>query len=108
MLKDLTVKTIGEVTRELGLTLRTARFYEQRGLIAPYRDGPHRLYGPEHVARLSEIRKLTRYGFTLTEIKRGITARDKVRQHGHLRQKIVEFESAAVDLASEIQGMSDG
>jgi hypothetical protein len=35
--------TIGEVAREFGLTLRALRFYESKGLIAPLRDGSHRL-----------------------------------------------------------------
>src|ERR1043165_237413 len=38
------VFTIGELSREFGVTLRALRFYENKGLISPQREGLSRLY----------------------------------------------------------------
>jgi DNA-binding transcriptional MerR regulator len=62
------VCTIGQVARRLGLTLRTLRFYESRGLITPVRRGSTRLYGPKDVERLAVIVKAKKLGLTLTAI----------------------------------------
>ena len=35
--------TIGELSREFGVTLRALRFYENKGLISPHREGLSRL-----------------------------------------------------------------
>lgn len=61
--------SIGDLAREFGVTLRTLRFYEARGLLAPRRDGPRRVYGADERARLTQILTGRRLGFTLAEIK---------------------------------------
>jgi DNA-binding transcriptional MerR regulator len=64
--------TIGEIAEEFGVTLRTLRFYEQRGLVHPARTGGRqRLYSDSDRERLREILLLRKLGFTLTEITRG-------------------------------------
>jgi DNA-binding transcriptional MerR regulator len=60
--------TIGEVAREYGVSLRTLRFYEGRGLLCPRRDGQKRFYGAAERRRLQAILKGKQFGFTLTEI----------------------------------------
>lgn len=60
--------TIGDLSREFGVTLRTLRFYEDRGLIKPKRSGLTRLYSETARARVQEVINATRLGFTLTEI----------------------------------------
>jgi DNA-binding transcriptional MerR regulator len=62
------VHTIGDVVRQFGLTHRTLRFYESRGLIKPARRGTTRLYGPKHLERLAVIVKAKKLGLTLTAI----------------------------------------
>ena len=61
--------TIGQLAREFGLTLRTLRFYEDRGLISPSREGSTRIYTHRDRARLAMIVKAKALGFTLAEIK---------------------------------------
>jgi DNA-binding transcriptional MerR regulator len=68
--------TIGEVAREFGVTLRTLRFYEDRGLIRPRRLGNSRFYGGADRVRLAMILKGKQLGFTLTEIADLIGAED--------------------------------
>jgi DNA-binding transcriptional MerR regulator len=61
--------TIGDLAREFGVTLRTLRFYEDRGLLSPRRDGTARIYDARDRERLSVILKGKQLGFTLTEIR---------------------------------------
>ena len=63
------VLTIGEMAREYGVTLRALRFYEDRGLLQPIRNGVTRYYTVEARARLELILKGKQLGFTLTEIR---------------------------------------
>ena len=69
--------TIGDLAREFGVTLRTLRFYEDRGLLSPRRDGTARIYDARDRDRLSVILKGKQLGFTLTEI------RDMLEADGH-------------------------
>jgi DNA-binding transcriptional MerR regulator len=61
--------TIGDLANEFGLTLRTLRFYEDKGLIHPRRDGLSRLYSRRDRARLTLIMLGRKVGFSLNEIK---------------------------------------
>lgn len=70
---------IGEVADRTGVTQRTLRFYEEKGLLRPPErmDGGFRLYSEEDVARIEYIRRLQQYlGFTLAEIKEMVEAED--------------------------------
>jgi DNA-binding transcriptional MerR regulator len=64
--------TIGAVAREFGVTFRTLRFYESRGLVAPLRTGQARRYRPADRERLALILRGKKLGFTLGEIARMI------------------------------------
>lgn len=66
---DDRIRSIGELARECGVTLRALRFYEGKGLIAPARDGATRLYGGEDVRRLKVVLRLKRLGFSLVDIR---------------------------------------
>ena len=61
--------TIGDLAREFGVTLRTLRFYEDRGLLSPLREGMLRLYDGRDRTRLQIILKGKQLGFTLSEIR---------------------------------------
>ena len=64
-----TTFTIGDLAREFGVTLRTLRFYEDKDLIRPRRQGLNRLYGRRDRARLKLILLGKKVGFSLAEIK---------------------------------------
>ena len=68
--------TIGELSREFGVTLRALRFYENKGLISPHRDGLSRLYSQGDRTRLALILKGKKLGFTLGEIRQMIAAEE--------------------------------
>ncbi len=61
--------SVTRLARELGITARTLRFYEDRGLITPLRAGNARIYAPRDRARMILILRGKRLGFSLREIK---------------------------------------
>jgi DNA-binding transcriptional MerR regulator len=105
--------TIGDLAREFGVTLRTLRFYEDRGLLSPRREGTARIYDARDRSRLSVILKGKQLGFTLTEI-RAMVAEERAGeapaanlklslaqvedQIAHLEQQKVEIEQALAEL----------
>ena len=60
--------TIAELAAEYDVTLRTIRFYEDRGLLTPERRGTVRVYHPRDRVRLGLILRGKRLGFSLDEI----------------------------------------
>src|SRR5437764_9081066 len=63
---------IGEVADRTGVTQRTLRFYEERGLLKPPTrlEGGFRLYSNEDIQRVEQIKRLQNLlGLTLAEIK---------------------------------------
>jgi DNA-binding transcriptional MerR regulator len=112
--------TIGDLAREFSVTLRTLRFYEDRGLLSPRRDGTARIYDARDRDRLSVILKGKQLGFTLTEI-RAMLAEDRVSdgaanlklsldqiedQISHLEQQKAEIEQALVELKARRAGLA--
>jgi DNA-binding transcriptional MerR regulator len=64
-----TAFTIGDLAREFGVTLRTLRFYEDKRLLTPKRQGQARLYSRRDRARLKLVLLGKKVGFPLDEIK---------------------------------------
>lgn len=61
--------TIAELARELEISTRTIRFYEEKGLITPERtSGNRRVYSKRDRARLKLILRGKRFGYSLEEI----------------------------------------
>ena len=63
------VFTIRDLTREFGLSARTLRFYEEKGLVDPRRNGQERLYGRRDRARLKYVLMGKSVGFSLEEVR---------------------------------------
>ena len=60
---------IGDMAKQFGVTLRTLRFYEDKGLLNPKREGNTRLYTRRDVTRLKLILLGRKVGFSLREVK---------------------------------------
>jgi DNA-binding transcriptional MerR regulator len=60
--------TVTQLAAELGITARTLRFYEGKGLITPSRLGTTRVYMARDRARMILILRGKRLGFSLREI----------------------------------------
>ncbi len=73
---DKPIYRIGDLAAEFGVTLRTLRFYEDKGLLKPTRAGVTRLFTKRDRARLKLILLGKRVGFSLTEVKRMIDLYD--------------------------------
>jgi len=70
---------IGEVAERTGVTQRTLRFYEEKGLLQPPSrlEGGFRLYSEADVERVERIKRLqTLLGFTLADIKEMVEAEE--------------------------------
>lgn len=69
--------SIAALAEEFGITPRALRFYEEKGLLTPFRQGLERLYTKPDRARLRLILRCKRWGFTLTEIHALLEAQDE-------------------------------
>jgi MerR family transcriptional regulator, repressor of the yfmOP operon len=77
--KDMPCLQIGEVADRTGVTQRTLRFYEERGLLKPptRMEGGFRLYSEDDVSRVEQIKRLqSLLGLTLAEIKEMVEAEE--------------------------------
>jgi DNA-binding transcriptional MerR regulator len=58
-----------EAAKRLGVSAKALRLYEQRGLIAPVRTAAGwRAYGPDEMARVTEIAALRKLGLSLSQV----------------------------------------
>ena len=87
---------IAELCREFGITLRTIRFYEDKGLLAPRRVGGTRVYTRRDRARLALILRSKAIGAPLSEIKHYL---DLYGAHGEGRVKQMKFVLDRTDQA---------
>ncbi|MFO7547334.1 MAG: heavy metal-responsive transcriptional regulator [Acidimicrobiia bacterium] len=70
---------IGELSAVTGVSVRTIRFYEERGILpAPDRTpAGYRSYDPDAISRLRFLRSAQAAGLTLAEIAGILTVRDR-------------------------------
>jgi DNA-binding transcriptional MerR regulator len=61
--------SISDLAGEFGVTARAIRFYEEKGLISPSRNGQDRVYGRRDYVRLNLIVRGKRLGFSLADIE---------------------------------------
>jgi DNA-binding transcriptional MerR regulator len=59
--------SISDLAREFDVTTRTIRFYEEKGLLSPRRDGTRRIYTAADRTKLRLILRGKRLGLTLDE-----------------------------------------
>lgn len=73
---------IGTLARHTGTTVETIRYYERLGLWAASARsaGGYRLYGPEHLKRLSFIRRARALGFSIDEVRTLLRLADERRR----------------------------
>ena len=87
---------ITELCREFGITLRTIRFYEDKGLLAPRRVNGTRVYTRRDRARLALILRSKAIGAPLAEIKHYL---DLYGAHGEGRVQQLRFVVERTDAA---------
>jgi DNA-binding transcriptional MerR regulator len=112
-----TTFTIGDLARELDVTHRTLRFYEDKGLVSPRRQGQSRIYSKRDRARLKLVLLGKKVGFSLAEIKEMLELYDLkdgsithlqvaqqkfTRQIDVLRQQKADIEQAIEELSRTV------
>jgi len=81
---------IQEVASELGVTMRTLRFYEDQGLIQPHRVGTMRVYTRREIGRMQLILRGKRLGFTIREIKEFLDLYDVDSEHLEQKRQLLK------------------
>ena len=76
--------SVSQLARQLGVTARTIRFYEDKALVSPERAGTTRVYTHRDRARLMLILRGKRLGFSLREIREFLDLYDA--DPAHLQQ----------------------
>ena len=81
-MKAMDVLSIGKLSKQSGVNIETIRYYEKIGVMpAPGRSaGGFRIYEPDHLKRLSFVRRGRQLGFSLDEIRNLLRLVDG---HGH-------------------------
>lgn len=95
---------ISDVAKQTGLTAKTLRFYEDKGLVMPMRqDNGYRFYNAKHVEELTLLRQARQVGFTLEECAELLAlfrnpARHSADVKAKTEQKIAQLEQQIADL----------
>lgn len=110
--------SIRDLAKEFEITTRTLRFYEEKGLLQPQRQGQNRLYNAADRTRLRLILRGKRLGLTLDESSEIIsmyqpkannnrqlqTLINKIQEKkSHLQQQQKDLELMLQDLADAEQ-----
>lgn len=105
---------IGEMAKTYGVTLRTLRFYEDKGLLNPAREGTTRLYSRRDRTRLQLILLGRKVGFSLRDVKQmmdlydpsgsnakqmRLTLDKSEKQLGRLKKQRQAIDEAIVELS---------
>jgi len=109
-MSDQQTWTISQLAEEFGITTRSIRFYEEKGLLSPERtEGDYRLFHRRDRTRLKLILRGKRFGLTLDEIFDilGSAAAD-MNETDQVQKALGHFEKVLDDLAArkrEIEAM---
>lgn len=88
--------TISDMASLYNVSLRTLRFYEDKGLIFPRRQGTARFYSANDRIRLELILKGKRLGFSLAEIHNLIASRTTASPDDESADLVVSLNSEQV------------
>lgn len=98
--------TISELAREFGITPRALRFYEDKDMLHPARDGMTRVYSHRDRARVTIIVRMKRLGLPLADIREildlyGLGDNQRAQKRKTLekfRKQVQEFEDQREDI----------
>lgn len=108
--------SIRQLCVEFQVTPRALRFYEDKGLLSPARDGMNRVYGSRDRARLQLILRGKRVGFSLSEIREILDLYDEkdggaaqaARSLAKFRERIEALKLQREDIEGAIQNLESG
>jgi DNA-binding transcriptional MerR regulator len=107
---------IRQLCQEFKVTPRALRFYEDKGLLSPARDGMNRVYNHRDRVRLQLILQGKRVGFSLNEIREILDLYDQkdggaaqmARSLKKFRERIVALKAQREDIEGAIVALEDG
>ena len=88
--------TVTQLAAELGITARTLRFYEGKGLITPNRLGTTRVYMARDRARMILILRGKRLGFSLREIAEYLDLYETDPNHKAQNARLLKLVTARI------------
>lgn len=97
--------SISDVAKQTGLTAKTIRFYESKGVIsaAPRGANGYRYYNAEHIAELLLIKRSRMIGFSLEECQQLLALSTNPDRHSRdvkqkAQQKLIEIDHKIEEL----------
>jgi DNA-binding transcriptional MerR regulator len=107
--------SVTQLGLDLGVSARTIRFYEAKGLIAPRRAGNNRVYTQRDRARMILILRGKKLGFSLRDIKEYLDLYDADPTHAKqlrllikaVRSRIGKLEEQRVALEEALKELSE-
>jgi DNA-binding transcriptional MerR regulator len=108
--------TIRQLCLEFKCTPRALRFYEDKGLLSPARDGMNRVYSYKDRGRLQLILRGKRVGLALSEIGEILDlydvddggAQQAAKSLRKFQERIVALENQRLDIDNAIKELKDG
>src|SRR3970040_3147528 len=96
---------IGPLSKRTGCNIETIRYYERVGLLpTPARSpGGYRLYGDQHLKRLTFIRRARALGFSIDEVRTLLRLADE-RERSCARARVVAADHLE-DVRAKIAGL---
>ncbi len=103
--------SISDLAREFGITTRTIRFYEDKSLLSPSREGQTRVFSSSERVKLKLILRGKRLGLSLQEsaeiIQMYAPGRNNAAQLEQLLQKITERREVLEQQHKDILSMME-
>jgi len=97
---------IKDFAEMFSVTPRTIRFYEDKGLLAPNREGGVRVFGPRDRMRFEKIMRGKRLGFSLEDIRSVFDMTDGlVTDRAEVQRRKAIFQSVVAGLAERRQDL---
>ncbi len=99
---DSRTYSISELAREFGITPRALRFYEDKDMLHPARDGMTRVYSHRDRARVTIIVRLKRLGLPLADIRDilDLYGLDD-DQRAQMRMSLIKFQKQVKELEAQ-------
>ena len=93
---------MAELAEVVGVTPRTIRFYETKGLLKPQRVGRNRVFTRREIGRMKLILRGKRLGFSLADIKEYLDLYDAEPSHrSQLRLLLSKVDARIADLEAQ-------
>lgn len=98
---------VGEVAEQLGLTLRTLKYYEELGLVTPQRtESRYRMYNEADIQRLERIRRMRAVGLSLNTIQTVFSQPTERNAEGNEILTVDGLQKMIGDLGQQVETLS--